>query len=157
MSHKSIYQIINVIHSLIPTQHQSLRYPTLPTTHPDNPTTTHLIPSHHPITTRSIPPPYLSNKPPPRPITLHLLPLQLPIPPDTPPPRPQTKQHRKSTPRNNNSPSSLIPRLLRREEEVRREPMRDGRHAIRDGDERGSFCAWTRDDAGFPGYLDLSY
>lgn len=152
MSHKSICQIINVTHFLITPQHQSLQNPTLQSTYPDNPTTTHPIPL-----TSSIPPPYLSNKPPPGPITLHLLPLQLPIPPDTPPTRPQTKQHRKSTPRNNNPPSSLVPWLLRREEEVWREPMRDGRHAIRDGDERGSFCARARDDAGFPGYLDLSY
>ena len=125
---------------------------TPPSTYPDNPTTTHPIPL-----TSSIPPPYLSNKPPPGPITLHLLPLQLLIPPDTPPPRPQAKQYRKSTPRNNNPPSSLIPRIQRLEEEVRSEPMRDGRDAVRDCHQGRSFRAWARDDAGFPGYLDLSY
>lgn len=83
--------------------------------------------------------------------------IQLLVLPNAPPAGCKTKHGRQCTPGNDYSATSLISRLLRSKEEVRREPVRDGRDTVGYSNQRSSLCSGPGHDGGFPRDLYLSY
>lgn len=65
------------------------------------------------------------------------------------------KDNREPAAQDNHTSSGLVPRLLGCEEEVGREPVGNRRHAVGNGDERGSLGAWSGHHADFPRNLNL--
>ena len=76
--------------------------------------------------------------------------LQLLILAHNPPPNNHAADDRQPTARNDDTAAHLVPRRLVRQEEIRREPVRDATSAVGDGDQGSPLCARPWHDGRLP-------